>query len=595
MPMGRTKTHDRTLKSILIAGIALSCFYWVCESFMFFFLAPEANFIQHLLGPDMFNTWTRLLVLCLFAIFGSHIQYTIDKERAADEALRESEAKYRVIIESIEEGVFEADLSGQLTFFNSPLCRILGYTALELRRMNMADFTAPESQAAAEPVLQNIERSGGSAAIHDYTVVQSDGRPRRLELSVARTTDAAGRPTGFRGVARDVTERLNADLEKKKLEAQLQTAQKMEAIGTLAGGIAHDFNNILMGIQGNASLLEMRLDATHPGREKIKNIEKYVESGTELSRQLLGFARRGKYNVKASDINDIIDKTSSMFARTRKEIRVRTQLADGAWAVEVDRGQIEQALLNLYINALQAMPEGGELYLATENLTLDENYVRPYSVKAGPFVKVTVADTGVGIAREDLSRIFEPFFTTKEMGRGTGLGLASVYGIVKSHGGHINVYSEPGQGTTFNFYLPASAREVVQPIESADTALRRGSETVLLIDDEEMILDVGSGLLHELGYTVVTALSGPEALEIYTARQAEIAMVVMDMIMPGMGGGETFDRLKEINPAVRVLLCSGYSINGQASHIMERGCDGFIQKPFNMQQLSVKMREILDR
>ena len=176
---------------------------------------------------------------------------------------------------------------------------------------------------------------------------------------------------------------MNSDLEKRKLEAQLQMAQKMEAIGTLAGGIAHDFNNILMGIQGNASLLEMRLDANHPGRDKIKNIEKYVESGTELSRQLLGFARRGKYNVKASDINDIIEKTSSMFARTRKEIRVRTQLAEGAWAVEVDRGQIEQVLLNLYVNAWQAMPEGGELYLATENVTLDESYVRPYSVKAG--------------------------------------------------------------------------------------------------------------------------------------------------------------------------------------------------------------------
>ncbi len=593
--MDRTNSHDRTLKSILIAGIALSCFYWVCESFMFFFLAPEANFIQHLLGPDMFNTWTRLLVLCLFAIFGSHIQYTINKEREADEALRESEAKYRVILESIEEGVFESDLSRQLTFFNGPFGRILGYPAPELRRMGIADFTTPESEAAAEPILQNIEKSGGSATIHDYTVTQSDGSRRQLELSVSRTTDITGRSTGLRYVARDVTERLNSDLEKKKLETQLQMAQKMEAIGTLAGGIAHDFNNILMGIQGNASLLEMRLDANHPGRGKIKNIEKYVESGTELSRQLLGFARRGKYNVKASDINDIIAKTSSMFARTRKEIRVRTQLAEGTWAVEVDRGQIEQALLNLYINAWQAMSEGGELYLATENLTLDESYVRPYSVKAGPFVKVTVADTGAGIAREDLPRIFEPFFTTKEMGRGTGLGLASVYGIVKSHGGHINVYSEPGQGTTFNFYLPASTREVVDQVALPDQALRRGSETVLLIDDEEMILEVGSGLLQELGYTVVTALSGPEALEIYTARQSEIAMVVMDMIMPGMGGGETFDRLKEINPAVKVLLSSGYSINGQASHIMERGCDGFIQKPFTMQQLSVKMREILDR
>jgi two-component system cell cycle sensor histidine kinase/response regulator CckA len=587
--------HGHMLNSILITGIAISCFYWVCESFMFFFLAPEANFIQHILGPDMFNTWTRLLVLCLFAIFGSHIQYTINKEREADEALRESAAKYRTILESIEEGYFETDLLGNLTFSNGPLRRMLGYGPDELMKMNTQDFTTPETAAAAETILDRLQQTGAAATISDYAVIQKDGTQKYLELSISLMNDHAGRPTGFRGVVRDVTERRQAEEEKKKLEAQLQAAQKMEAIGTLAGGIAHDFNNILMGIQGNASLLEMRLEPGHPGREKIKNIEKYVESGTELSRQLLGFARRGKYNVKASDINEIIEKTSAMFARTKKEVRVHPQLAKDAWTVEVDRGQIEQVLLNLYINAWQAMPDGGELFLTTENLVLDENYVRPYKVKPGRYVKVTVGDTGVGIDKKDLERIFEPFFTTKEMGRGTGLGLASVYGIIKNHGGHINVYSEAGQGTTFNFYLPASTRQVVEEVKPEDAAVRKGRETVLLVDDEEMIIDVGCGLLGELGYTVIPARSGQEALEIYSARRAEIGLVVMDMVMPGMGGGETFDRLKRINPGVKVLLSSGYSINGQASRIMERGCDGFIQKPFNLRQLSVKVREILDK
>jgi nitrogen-specific signal transduction histidine kinase/CheY-like chemotaxis protein len=406
--------------------------------------------------------------------------------------------------------------------------------------------------------------------------------------------DGMDRPAGFRWMVRDVTERRRAEEERKKLEVQLQAAQKMEAIGTLAGGIAHDFNNILMGIQGNASLLEIRLEDGHPGRAKVKNIEKYVESGTQLSRQLLGFARRGKYNVKASDLNDIIEKTASMFARTRKEIRVQLQLAPDPWTVEVDRGQIEQVLLNLYINAWQAMPKGGDLYLITENLTLDESYVQPYRVKPGRFVKVTVADTGIGIDKKDLHRIFEPFFTTKAMGRGTGLGLASAYGIIKSHGGHINVYSEKGQGTTFNFYLPASLGKVVEEAKPVAPAVRRGRETVLLIDDEEMIIDVGCGLLQELGYTVIPARSGQEALDIYRERHAGIDIIVMDMIMPGMGGGEAFDRLKQINPQAKVLLSSGYSINGQASQIMERGCDGFIQKPFNLQQLSTKLRQILD-
>ncbi|MCU0591466.1 MAG: PAS domain S-box protein [Desulfobacterales bacterium] len=586
--------YDRIFNSILITGITISCFYWVCESFMFFFLAPEANFIQHLLGPDRFNTWTRVLVLCLFAIFGSHIQYTINKEREADEALRSSEEKYRSILESVEEGYFETDLLGEIKFLNGPLCRILGYGADELRGMTTQDFTTPETAMAAEGILDRVQRTGEATSVSNYVIRQKDGSQRDLELSISLMPDAMGRPAGFRWVVRDVTDRRRAEEERKKLEVQLQAAQKMEAIGTLAGGIAHDFNNILMGIQGNASLLDIRLENGHAGREKVKNIEKYVESGTQLSRQLLGFARRGKYNVKASDLNDIIEKTASMFARTRKEIRVHRQLAPDVWTVEVDRGQIEQVLLNLYINAWQAMPKGGDLYLITENLMLDENYVQPYRVKPGRFVKVTVADTGVGIDKNDLGRVFEPFFTTKAMGRGTGLGLASAYGIIKSHGGHINVYSEKDQGTAFNFYLPASLRKVTEEAAPLAPAVRRGCETVLLIDDEEMIVDVGCGLLKELGYTVIPARSGLEALDIYRQRHAGIDIVVMDMIMPGMSGGETFDHLKQINPQARVLLSSGYSINGQASQIMERGCNGFIQKPFNLQQLSVKLRQILD-
>jgi PAS domain S-box-containing protein len=585
--------HDRIVNSILISGITISCFYWVCESFMFFFLEPEANFIQHLLGPDRFNTWTRILVLCLFAIFGSHIHYTINKERAADQALRSSEEKYRSILESVEEGYFETDLKGAIKFLNGRLCRILGYGADELQGMTTQDFTTPETAAAAEGILDQVRQTGEAASISNYIVRQKDGERRDLEVSISCIPDPAGRAAGFRWVVRDVTERRKAEQERKKLEAQLQAAQKMEAIGTLAGGIAHDFNNILMGIQGNASLLDIRLEDGHAGREKVKNIEKYVDSGTQLSRQLLGFARRGKYNVKTSDINDLIEKTASMFARTRKEIRVHRQLAADAWTVDVDRGQIEQVLLNLYINAWQAMPNGGDLHISTENLTLDEHYLQPYKVKPGRFVKVSVSDTGIGIAKNDLGRVFEPFFTTKEMGRGTGLGLASAYGIVKSHGGHINVYSEKGHGTTFNFYLPASLRKVAAEATPTAPVVRRGRETVLLIDDEEMIIDVGCGLLRELGYTVIPARSGQEAIDIYSERYADIDLIVMDMIMPGLSGGETFDRLKRINPRAKVLLSSGYSINGQASQIMERGCDGFIQKPFNLQQLSAKLRQIL--
>ncbi len=367
----------------------------------------------------------------------------------------------------------------------------------------------------------------------------------------------------------------------------------MESIGTLAGGIAHDFNNILMGIQGNASLMLLKIESDHPNYEKIKNIEKYVQNGTELTKQLLGFARRGKYLIKATDLNEIIEKSSSLFARTKKEIRVHTELSEDLWSAEVDRGQIEQVLLNLYVNAWQAMSNGGDLYLQTENIILDRSYLKPYKVEPGRYVKISVSDTGVGIDKETQERIFEPFFTTKEMGRGTGLGLASVYGIIKSHGGYINVYSEKEKGTVFTIYLPASEKIALKEIESGPAAIIKGSGTILLIDDEEMILDVGIELLEELGYTVKSAMSGPEAIDVFKEERGKIDLIIMDMIMPGMGGGETFDRLKEIDPDIKVLLSSGYSINGQATKILRRGCDGFIQKPFNMNQLAEKVQRIL--
>ena len=248
----------------------------------------------------------------------------------------------------------------------------------------------------------------------------------------------------------------------------------------------------------------------------------------------------------------------------------------------------------LYVNASQAMPGGGDLYLQTENVTVDENYVKPFSIEPGRYVKISVTDTGVGMDKATRERIFDPFFTTKEMGRGTGLGLASVYGIIKNHGGFINVYSEKGHGATFNIYLPASKEEVIEEKKQAGDLLM-GSETVLFIDDEDMIIEVAGELFEYLGYKVLIAGSGKEAVEIYEENKERIDIVILDMIMPDMSGGDTYDRLKEINPRVKVLLSSGYGIDGQATEILDRGCNGFIQKPFKMKDLSQKLREILDK
>ncbi|MBN2123920.1 MAG: response regulator, partial [Deltaproteobacteria bacterium] len=356
---------------------------------------------------------------------------------------------------------------------------------------------------------------------------------------------------------------------------------------------AHDFNNLLMGIQGNASLMVLDTNPDHPFHERLRNIEELVKSGAELTKQLLGFARGGKYEVRAVNLNDLLEKSVAMFGRAKKEIEIHRSYNDDLWTVEVDRGQMEQVLLNLFVNAWQAMPAGGDLFIETANVLVDEDCDRPFHVEAGRYVKLSVTDTGVGMDEATRQRIFEPFFTTKKRGRGTGLGLASVYGIVKNHGGFLDVLSEPGKGTTFEIFLPASGKRI-RRAASIPQEIVEGAGTILLVDDEEMVIQVGEEMLRKMGYEVLPAKSGREALDLYRTHRNRVSMVILDLIMPGLSGGETFDRLKELNPDVKVLLSSGYSIDGQAAQILKRGGDGFIQKPFTIQEVSQKIGQIID-
>lgn len=349
-----------------------------------------------------------------------------------------------------------------------------------------------------------------------------------------------------------------------------------------------------MGFQGNISLMMMDLEDDHPHQEFLHNMENYVKRGSELTRQILGFARGGKYEVKTTDINALIDKSADMFGRTKKEIMIHKKFQEDLWSVNADRGQIEQVLLNLFVNAWQAMPGGGNLFLQTENVTLEEHdHDKPYAIVPGKYVRISVSDTGVGMDKATQERIFEPFFTTKAVGRGTGLGLASAYGIIKNHGGIINVYSEKGHGATFKIYLPASAKRLMKEKTRREDVLT-GSEMILLVDDEEMVADIGKDMLEKLGYKIIVANHGHEATKLLKTNHDQVDLVILDMIMPEMSGGETFNRLRAIKPDVKILLSSGYSLNGQASEIMQRGCNGFIQKPFNVKQISRKIREILD-
>jgi len=348
-----------------------------------------------------------------------------------------------------------------------------------------------------------------------------------------------------------------------------------------------------MGIQGRITLMMLETIAEHPFFEHLQEIENYIRSGAQLTKQLLGFARRGKYEVKPTDLNHLVTKSIQMFGRTRKEITIQTDFQEKIRTVEVDRSQIEQVLLNIYVNAWQAMPGGGKLKIQIENITLDENFVGPHKVNAGNYVKVSITDTGIGMDESILKRVFDPFFTTKEKGRGTGLGLASAYGIIKNHDGIITARSKKGEGATFNLYLPASKKSTEED-RRHELEIAAGSETILLVDDEQMIIDVGQMLLNKLGYRVIATRDGKEAIEIYQQHKDEIAVVVLDMVMPGMGGEEVYANIKKINPDVKVLLSSGYSLNGQATELLMRGCNGFIQKPFGMQALSKKIRGVLD-
>jgi PAS domain S-box-containing protein len=520
----------------------------------------------------------------------------ITDRKQAEEALRESEGKYRTILESIEEGYAEVDLAGNFTFTNPTVSRISGYSRDELSGMNNREYTTPEISNRMYQIFSEIYKTGNPAKVADYEVIAKNGSKKIIEMSVYLMRDSEGNPTGFRCLFRDDTERKKKEKEMRKLEIKLQQSQKMESIGTLAGGIAHDFNNLLMGIQGSASLALLNMESTNPNYKNLKNIERHVQSGAGLTRQLLGFARGGKYEVRPTDLNELIRENSSMFGRTKKELDIHTKYEKNIWIVEVDQGQINQVLLNLYVNAWQAMPGGGEMYIVTENVTLDRNYVKPYNVEPGNYVKISVTDTGVGMDAETEKRIFDPFFTTREMSRGTGLGLASAYGITKNHGGIINVYSEEGSGTTFNIYLPASEAVVMNRVAVVgEEQPLTGHETILLVDDEDMIIDIGEAILMTLGYKVFLARSGKEAVETYRENQDDIDMVILDMVMPEMNGSETYDNLKEINPEVKVLLSSGYSLNGQAKDILSHGCNGFIQKPLNIMDLSQKIREVLDQ
>ncbi|MBM4278485.1 MAG: PAS domain S-box protein [Deltaproteobacteria bacterium] len=521
----------------------------------------------------------------------------ITDRKKADEALRRSEEKHRTILENIEEGYFEVDIAGNFTFYNDSMCRILGYSRDEVMGMNNRQYTDQENAKKLFQAFNKVYRTGEPTREFDWEIIRKDGGKRSIEASVSLIKDSSGNRIGFRGIVRDITERKRSEEERATLQEQLRQSQKIEAIGQLAGGVAHDFNNILTVIKGTCQLSLLDLDERNPMYGNLKEIERSAERAAGLTRQLLAFSRKQILEMQVLDLNQVIQSLDKMLHRIiGEDIGLVTFFAEELGRVKADPGQMEQVIINLSVNARDAMPRGGKLTIETANVELDEEYAKRHiAVKPGPYLMLSISDTGVGMTPEVKERLFEPFFTTKEMGKGTGLGLSTVYGIVKQSGGNIWVYSEPGQGTTFKIYLPQVDEPLEELREEVVREIPHGGETVLVVEDEETVRKLAVRILKRQGYKVLEAEDGGKAFMLCEKYKEPVHLILTDVVMPGMSGRELVERLQKIHPEAKALYMSGYTDNVILHHgILEKGIE-FISKPFTLESLARKVREALDK
>jgi PAS domain S-box-containing protein len=655
----------------------------------------------------------------------------ITERKRAEEVLRESEARYRTILENIQDGYFEVDLAGNCTFANEARCQSLGYTKEELIGMNNRQFVEKETSKKVFEVFNRVYRTGEPVGGLDEEVIRKDGTKASSEISISLIRDLKGDPIGFRGISRDITGRKRAEnalrIEKQRfqtllenapfgmvmidkegnfkyinskfielfgydlndvpngrewfnkaypdpeyrhhaidtwindsniyelgekipriftvtckdrtkkivrlitvqlemgeyllsceditmiqqaeeqkaaLEEQLRQSQRVEAVGRLAGGIAHEFNNLMTVIEGygqlslkELSLIE-KLKENDSLRENVEEILKASQRATDLTSQFLSFSRRQIMDMKVIDLNSLLgglDKMLRLFIGEHIELAII--LAEDLGRVKIDPGQFEQVILNLALNARDAMPGGGRLIIETQNVEINDSYVWTHvGTSPGQYVMFSLTDTGCGMSPEIKTHIFEPFFTTKEIGKGVGLGLATVYGIVKQSCGNIWVYSEPGQGTTFKIYLP----RIDEAIESsrpcpAHMELPKGSETILLVEDEEPVRSVARKILNSYGYRVLEAVNGEQALHLAEGYTDKIHLLFTDVVMPQMSGKELAGKLKALRPDIKVLFASGYTDNAIVYHGLLYPGTNFLQKPFSPEALAQKVREVLGR
>lgn len=483
-------------------------------------------------------------------------------------------------------GYLTLDRAGAIRRANLVAACLLGQERSRLVGKRLCQLVAAESRLRLDEFLVRVIESRTQQTCE--VLVSPKGA---VELVVELTGNLMVENQYSRIVMTDITARRHAEQERAELQAQLAQSRKLEAIGTFAAGIAHDFNNILGGILGGLSLLELKAGHDSANHEDIVAMQAMVKRGAELTKQLLGFARRSGGQASPVDFASVVTESSDLFACTRKDIRVKLEVASDLQAVLMDHTQIEQVMLNLLANAGHAMQKGGSLLIHAENVELCKGQATAHGVARGHFVKLVVSDTGVGMDSITKERLFEPFFTTRAAGEGTGLGLASVYGIVKNHGGIVKVESELGKGTAFTILLPATDCEVASQV--CPVKLHHGTGTVLMVDDEEQLVKVYTRVLERIGYKTLTASGGKQAIDLVRQYGNEISLVILDMVMPDMSGCQTYDEIQKVVPGLKVLLATGLVSGGLAEEMMAHGCNGFLEKPFDAATLSAKVQEVM--
>ncbi len=518
------------------------------------------------------------------------IDRDISSRKVAEQEIRASEQKYRMILETIADGYHEVDLKGNLTLVNDSLCEILGYPREELLGTNYRQLVTESSIVSVFRAYNTVFGTGVPNSESSFEIVRKDGKKRWVSVSIALVKDATGRPAGFRGVFRDITQR-------RSLEEQLNQAAKMEAIGKLAGGIAHDFNNLLTAIQGYSTMLRDQLSERGIVSDKLEQIERSAQRAAELTRQLLAFSRRQILEVKVINLNNLIQDMEGMLSRLIGEnIELVTVLDQRLGNVKGDPAQLGQIILNLAVNGRDAMPKGGRLTIETTNAVIDATYSHTHGEPSpGTYVTLSVTDTGEGMDGETCSRIFEPFFTTKGPDAGTGLGLSTAYGIVKQHQGHCTVYSEPGQGTVFKICLPLVDEDVTcDPEQPFDQHKGEGTETILLVEDEDAVRGLAGEALELLGYTILKAASPREAIALVSDYPSTIHLLLTDVVLPQMDGKSLFEYVRARRPHIKVLFMSGYTEDFIVHHGVLHPGLSFLPKPFSIELMARKVREVLD-